>query len=263
MRVDRDVPIPLYYQIADQLRNKVQTGELKPGQQIPPERELTELFDVSRMTVHQAITYLVRLGVLTVRRGAGTFVAEPKFTHDTMRVVGFEEEVARQDGKVTSVVLENDLVEASETVQSFLNLEPGAEVYKIVRVRKAWGIPLVLETSNIPAALCPGLSDHDFSSHSLFTILREEYGLEMFRTEQFLEAVGAVEYEARLLDLEPGSPLVLFDGVTYTAADVAVEYCRAMYRGDRFQFYARSTGTDDSSPLSLRLTSHQVSHRGR
>ncbi len=257
MRIDRDVPIPLYYQIAEQIRERVRTGELLPGERIPAERELTQLFDVSRMTVHQAITYLVQLGVLTVRRGAGTYVAEPKLTHDTLRVVGFEEEVARQGGHVSSIVLEQTVLAASDAERSFLNLSRGDEVYRIVRLRQAWDTPLLLETSNIPCALCPGLIDFDFSSRSLYSVLEEEYGITLFTSDQYFEASAATDYQADLFGIETGNPMILFDGVTYAAGDVPVEYCRAVYRGDKFQFYSRGNRSDESGSLYLRLATEK------
>lgn len=257
MRIDRDVPIPLYYQIAEQVRERIHTGEWQPGDRIPAERELTELFDVSRMTVHQAITHLVQSGVLTVRRGSGTYVAEPKLTHDTLRVVGFEEEVARQGGQVSSLVLEQTVRSASDAERSFLGLTRGAEVFRIVRLRQAWDTPLLLETSTIPCTMCPGLIDFDLSARSLYSILEEEYGITMLKADQFFEASEASEYQAELFGIRPGAAMILFDGVTYSAGDVAVEYCRAVYRGDKFQFYARSDRTADSGPLYLRLATEK------
>ena len=261
MHIDRDVPIPLYYQIADQIRESIHSGELGPGDRIPSEREFTELFDVSRMTVRQAITYLVQSGVLTVRRGSGTYVAEPKLTHDTLRVVGFEKEVARQGGNVTSLVLEQSVRTASEAECSFLGLNSGNKIFRIVRLRQAWDMPLLLETSNIPYSICPGLIDFDLSARSLYAILEEEYDIMLLKADQFFEASIATQYQAELFAIEPGTPMILFDGVTYSTDDIPVEYCHAVYRGDKFQFYAHSDRNANTGPLHLRLTGEEGANR--
>lgn len=95
MALDKSSPIPLYYQLAELIRERIQSGELKPGDQLPSERDLSEQVAISRMTVRQAVAYLVREGTLVVKPGVGTFVAEPKLTYDALHLLGFTEEMIR------------------------------------------------------------------------------------------------------------------------------------------------------------------------
>src|SRR5688572_7494126 len=157
MALDKKNPIPLYYQLAEQIREQIKAGALKPGAQLPSERELSEQVAISRMTVRQAIAYLVQQGVLTVRQGVGTFVAEPKLVHDTLHLLSFTEEMMRGDGSVSSQVLEQLLVKCPAGVAAELDLVPEAPAIKIVRLRLSKGIPLLLETIFVPAGFCPGL----------------------------------------------------------------------------------------------------------
>src|SRR3712207_5275852 len=99
MMLNKHSPIPLYYQLAELLRERIRLGEFKPGDQLPSERALSEQYAISRMTARQALTFLVREGTLIARHGLGTFVAEPKLTYDTLHLLGFTEEMMHRGGK--------------------------------------------------------------------------------------------------------------------------------------------------------------------
>lgn len=261
MALDKKNPIPLYYQLAEQIREQIKAGTLKPGAQLPSERELSEQAAISRMTVRQAIAYLVQQGVLTVRQGVGTFVAEPKLVHDTLHLLSFTEEMMRGDGSVSSQVLEQLLVRCPAGVAAELELAPEAPVVKIVRLRLFKGIPLLLETIFIPAYLCPGLEHEDLAHTSLYTLMEVHYGLRLKRTRQTMEAVLANEYESELFSIQPGTPMILVEGVTYLAEERPAEYFKAIYRGDRFKFEVeshREAGVSTSPQMSVILAAEKL-----
>lgn len=236
MTLDKRHPVPLYYQLAERIRERIQTGELKLGAQLPSERELSEQAGISRMTARQAVAYLVREGVLVVKPGVGTFVAEPKLAHDALHLLSFTEEMMRQGGSATSRVLEQAIVTPPLRVVTKLNLKPDEPAVKIARLRLSAEMPLLLETIFVPAALCPGLEKEDLSTQSFYALLEQGYGLHPKRIRQTLEATIANDYEAQLFGLEPGMPMILLEGVTYLDQDRPVEYVKAIYRGDRFKF---------------------------
>jgi GntR family transcriptional regulator len=240
MALDKRNPIPLYYQLAEQLKEQIQSGKLKPGVQLPSERELSEQVGISRMTVRQAIAYLVRDGALVVKQGIGTFVAEPKLAHDTLHLLGFTEDIIRRGGVVMSRVLEQATVIPPASVAIGLNLEPEEMAVKIVRLRLSGEMPLLLETVFIPVALCPGLEYEDMATKSLYALLEQVYGLRLIRARQTLEATTANDYESELFGIEPGTAMILLEGVTYLEQDRPVEYFKAIYRGDRFKFELES-----------------------
>ncbi len=245
MRIDRSSPLPLYYQLAEWLKEQVQTGALSPGEQLPSERELGEQAGISRMTARQAVSYLVRQGVLEVKPGVGTFVVEPKLTHDPLHLLGFSNEIIGQGGAPSSRVLEQLLITPPAAIAKGLQLAPGATVVKIARLRLSQGIPLLLETVFLPAERCPGLESMDLRDQSLYRLLAETYGLYPVHTQQTLEATLANEYEARLFELARGVAMILLEGVTYGESDQPIEYFKAIYRGDRFKF-ALENRTDHS-----------------
>ena len=131
MALNKHSPIPLYYQLAELIKEQIRFGELKPGDQIPAERLLSEQHGISRMTTRQAVAYLVREGALVARHGLGTFVAEPKLTHDALHLLGFTEEIMHRGGQVVSHVLEQVAVPAPTRVEAELRLASGEHAVTI------------------------------------------------------------------------------------------------------------------------------------
>lgn len=249
--LSKSSPIPLYYQLAELIRERIRSGELVPGDQLPPERELAEQTGISRMTARQAVAHLVRNGSLVVKPGVGTFVAEPKLAYDALHLLGFTEETARQGELVGSQVLEQAVVTAPPSIAHRLGLSTLKSVVKLVRLRSSGNVPLLLETSFLPAELCPGLESEDLEQNSLYVLLEMRYGLQLKRALQTLEAATANEYECELFQIQPGTPMLLLEGVTYTVDNRSVEYFKAVYRGDRLKFEVEShreaNGRDVSS----------------
>jgi GntR family transcriptional regulator len=120
--------VPLYYQLAELLGAQIRRGDLPPGSQLPPERELSEQYGISRMTVRQALACLVADGSLTVHQGLGTFVAEPKLTANPVHLLSFTEAMIAKGAAPSSRVLEQRLVIPPEGVARGLELAPPAEV---------------------------------------------------------------------------------------------------------------------------------------
>jgi GntR family transcriptional regulator len=250
MKLNKESPIPLYYQLAERLREQIVTGELPPGAQLPAERELSDQAAISRMTARQAVAYLVRQGVLEVRPGIGTFVAAPKLTYDALHLLGFTEETMRQGGTVQSHVLEQIVLTPSPRVATGLQLTAGQQVVKITRLRLVQAMPLLLETVYLPTALCPGLEDVDLTVQSLYGLLEERYHLHLTRAWQTFESTIANDYEAELFGVPPGSGMILLEGVTFAKDERPVEYFKAIYRGDRFKFAVESQRSDWSNGAS-------------
>lgn len=235
MQLDKNSPIPLYYQLAEHLRAQIESGELKPGDQVAPEREMSEQAGISRMTVRQAIAYLVQQGVLLAQVGRGTFVAEPKLSFDAAHVLGFSERLMLHGMQIRSQVLEQTVLIAPPSVAARLQLKSHAKVIKVVRLRLHQALPLALETVYLPVALCPNLEKQDLQKQSLYKVLETKYRLRFEGVEQSVEAVIANDYEAELFGVQTCTPLILLEGVTYTVPNRATEFFKAVFRGDRFK----------------------------
>lgn len=238
--LNKKSPIPLYYQIADRIREDILANKLPPGSQLPSERELTERMGVSRMTTRQAVAYLVREGLLDVRPGVGTFVTEPKLIYNARHLLGFTEEMAKQGETVSSQIIEQTLTTPSPHIAKELHLTENDHVVKLLLLRKANDTPVLLETIHLPASLCPGLENIDLRRQSLYTLLQDRYDLTLSHARQTFEATRASEYEQTLFAMPSDTVMILLEGVTYDTDERPIESFRAVYRGDRFKFTIES-----------------------
>ena len=245
---DRRSPVPLYYQLAAAIRESIRAGVLAPGAQLPAERELAERTGISRMTARQALADLARGGDVSVKHGVGTFVAEPKLTHDALHLLGFTEEMERVGGSVSSRVLEQELAQAPPAIAVALDLQDGDETVRIVRLRSAAATPLLLETSWIPRSRCPGLEHEDLAHQSLYSLLEVRYGHRPRAARQTIEATSASAFESELLDIAEGSPMLRLEGVTTTDRGTPIEWFQAIYRADRVKIAVE--GAREFQPLA-------------
>jgi GntR family transcriptional regulator len=232
--IDKTSPIPLYYQLAEDIREQIASGRLTPGDQLAPERELAELHGISRMTVRQALQQLIREEVLVARQGLGTFVAEPKVTYDPLHVLGFTDEMMRRGANASSRVIEQALVVAPSGVRARLNLPDGARTVKITRLRLSGATPMLLETVYLPEARFDGLERADLSQQSLYQLMRERFDVQPSGAQHTFTASPATDYEVKLFGVTPLAPMIVLQGVTYDQSDQPIEDFKAVYRGDRF-----------------------------
>ncbi len=224
-----------YVQIEEELTERIRAGKLRPGDRIPPERELAEQMHVSRMTVRQALGRLADRGLLVREQGRGTFVSEPKLVQSLSRLSGFYDQMISQGIVPTSRLLSGEQILASTALAQVLDLRIGEPLYKVVRLRLGGGVPLALETSFFPARLVPGLLEQDLERNSIYRLM-ERYDARPVRAVQSLEPVPARDQDAELLEIPAGSPVMLVERTSWDARDRAVEYAKDIYRGDRSRF---------------------------
>ncbi len=238
MRLKRQAPTPLYVQLKDSLVAEITTGRYRSNQQLPSERELCERFKVSRMTVRQAITELVREGVVYARVGKGTFVSDPKINQELRTLTGFSQEMQARGGKPTSRVLEAKIIPATAHLAQVLRVTAKTELVLLSRLRMSNGIPRAIETAHLPHGLCPNLLRFNFAAESLYRVLEDEYGLRLVRAEQTIEAGLAGPIELELLQITPPAAILKMERLTFTNREAPVEYVVSTYRGDQYKFRA-------------------------
>jgi GntR family transcriptional regulator len=236
--IDRASPLPYYVQLKATLIEGIESGRWKPGDRIPSEPELCEMFGVSRTVVRQALKDMTYQGLVTREKGRGTFVAEPKISSGSLvhSLVGFYEDMAERGQAPVTQVLEQVIEPASTRLMTALRIEETAPVIKLVRLRFVEDEPIVLVTSYLPYDLCPKLVQADLSDRSLYAFLKAEYGLSVASGRRRIEAVAAGETEARWLQVEEGSPLLKLDSVSYLGDGTPLEYFHGVFRGDRSRF---------------------------
>ncbi len=234
--IDKNSPIPAYYQIMGHLREKIAAGDYPVNSTLPPERELVEMYQVSRMTVRQAIAELVNEGILVRRKGIGTFVAPPKLEQHLSSLTSFTEDMAQRGMKAGGRILSFKEIVPDSTIRKILNVNAQDTVFESVRLRLADEEPMALETTTLIASLCPGLKREDLENQSLYKLLTERWGLQLEYATQSLEPILAPPHEAALLHVAPGAPLLLMHRVTHDQSGRVFEHVKSLYRGDRYKF---------------------------
>lgn len=235
--IDFDSHIPYYIQLIEALKEKISLGEWKVGDQLPSEPELCEIYGVSRTVIRQALREIELEGLITRRKGKGTFIAEPKISESlAQKLTGFYQDMVERGLKPVTKVLRHEIVPASKKIADYLEIEPSTLVYEITRLRNVNEEPILLVTTYLPYELCPQLEDTDIRDRSLYAFLEEECGIFIAYGRRFIEAVLANETEARLLEIDVGAPLILLNSVSYLEDGTPIEYYHALHRGDRSRF---------------------------
>jgi GntR family transcriptional regulator len=235
----RHGPLPRYYQLKEIIREKVRAGAWPPGEPIPSERELSEQYGISRMTVRQSVSELVNEGLLFREQGRGTFVERPKIAQQLLRLTGFTEDIGARQQLPGARVLEAEMWPCDETVAARLRIKPGQPVFHLRRLRLADAEPLALETSIISFIGCERLLDEDLEHDSLYRLLEATYHQPLLEAEQEVEAGLAGTHEAEALGIAPGEPVLLTRRLTFTDRQRPIEYATSVYRGDKYTFCAR------------------------
>ncbi|WP_199409475.1 GntR family transcriptional regulator [Collinsella sp. TF05-9AC] len=226
----------LYDQIKDDLLAKIKNGTYAVGEAIPSEMQLCDMYGVSRSTIRQAMQALVSEGYLEKRRRRGTVVTLPKVDQTfAMRIMSFEDEMKRAGRVPRTKVLTFKRVKATTEIAGKLELEPGEDVYKLVRLRYADDTPNVFVESYIPCKPYQDFDAVDFEETSLYFAMSES-GNPVERARRHLEVSKADVTTAALLDIEEGDPLIIFQTVARDALDSPVEYSLATYRGESNSF---------------------------
>ena len=184
--IDHASPVPKYFQLREILLDLVET-ELGVDQAIPSERELSQRYGLSRMTVRQAVDHLVSEGRLYRVQGKGTFVARPKIEMP-LRLASFTEDMQARGLVPGSRDLDRRTAPASAHLARALGIEPGDAVHVIERLRTADGLPMAVERSHIPRAVAPGLADESLADRSLYDLLAQKFGVLLDSGEQTIEA---------------------------------------------------------------------------
>ena len=234
--ISRRPAIAAYRQIEEEIAARIESGVIAPGEQIPPEREFCEQLGVSRMTVRQALGRLEQRGHVVRQQGRGTFAAQPKLRQDATILRGFFAEMVGQGMVPSSRLLSAEERVAPVSLAQALELRLGETVYTVVRVRYANAVPVVVERSSFPARIVPGLLDMELERSSVYRILEESFDARPVRATQSMEAIPAESWEADLLDVPPGSPLMLVLRTAWDEQGRAVEHARDVYRADRSRF---------------------------
>ena len=231
----RGAALPLYQQLKTAILREIQDGRWRPGERLPTEDALIKRFHVSKITVRQALRELAEMGYIRREQGRGTFVLHPPLEEGPRALTSFTGEMRGHGRVATSKVIAQDVVAVPPDIASRLEIAPGAQVFRLQRLRLADGEPMGLQTAYIPMALVPGIDLMSFIDASLYEVLASRYSLRPASAREAHRAVPVPEDAATLLRVPAGSPALSAERLTTLADGRPLEYVHSIMRGDRYK----------------------------
>lgn len=229
--LNRESPVPLYFQLAQHLEADILSGKLKPGDRLENEIKIAEELGLSRPTVRSAFRYLVEKELVQRRQGHGTVVTAGKVIR-AVRLSSLFDDLVETGKCPTTKVLHNEFVRASELVKQALGVADDGLVIYLERLRYGDGEPIALMHNYLPSSLVT-LNSELLEEHGFYELLRASR-IYPARAVQRISAKNASAMEARLLDERKGAALLTVERTTYDERDVVIEFAQHVYRASRY-----------------------------
>jgi GntR family transcriptional regulator len=266
-RINRDSPLPVYFQIALDIRRRLAAGEWTTGQRIAPELALAGEYDVSRVTIRQALAELVKDDLLERHRGSGTYVRHHQrpLVYDLNFTVGAVATRLRESGfDNRAEIMEVGVIRtASAELRERLEVgEDGAVVFMVRRVIINEEAAAIYR-SWFAAELVPELERSPRLDESLSEVLAEDYGLVPVRSENELEVVRSTREEAALLGTSGDVPLLVVTATTFLADSRPLEYSQIVWLGDRVRFHVTAYDAETTARQDVRTPAAEAPKRAR
>jgi GntR family transcriptional regulator len=223
----------IYLEIRNYMIRQIEKGILNPGDKIPSERELVELFKVSRMTVRHAIDQLVNDGILVRMVGKGTYVSSERLSTSLNILKSFSEDIIASGHRPSAKLIGIERTVASESIASILRIAKSQEVIKVERLRLVDDLEMAITTSFFPVSRALPIDELDFSATSIYNQI-ESLGLRIEKAEETVTAQAADRRTAGFLRVKENSPLLMIMRLTLISNNVPIEYMEGLFRPDRY-----------------------------
>jgi GntR family transcriptional regulator len=237
MPMSNRIRVPAYRRIQGTIRQRIESGNLRPGDVVPSERDLARTHQVSLMTARHALASMERDGIVERRRGVGTFVSTPKIHFN--RLMSYTEQMASRSLTAGSKVLFAKILDNEPEATARLSLPPKSRIIKLERLRHAAGEPFALETCHLSAAQFPGFLEDPLGRESLFATLERDYKVEIGYADEEVDATAADPRTAELLGVPRREPLLRIRQVIYSTKGKVILYVLGLYRSDRHNLVIR------------------------
>ena len=226
-KIDKKLDVPMYLQVHETIRDMIEDGELKEGDVLMSERDISEFLGVSRMTVNKAITKLVDEGHI-VRQRTGTTVAKKRPITRYGNLDGLTEMKKKQGKELSNKLISFEEIELPKWLKRELSTT-NERGYKIKRVRYVDEVPLVLETAYLNKQMFLGLTLEMIEVSSMYELYATKYGHQVSRAEQVIRPVYLKGEEAKLLDQKNGDLALLIKRHSYTENEEVLEYTESIF----------------------------------
>lgn len=233
-KLDSGSFVPYYAQIVDHIRSLVTKAQLREGQVFCSEGDIARVLGISKMPVRQAFQKLRSEGLLIIAKGKKPIVGSGRVPWNFQQLRGFSEEMRRRGLVPAARLLSLHLQDPELAVAQALKLTPGEQVYSVKRLRLVNDEPVAVVTSFLPARIFVGIDKQDLEKRSLYEIFERTYDRRLHWAEEVIGAVTANADDARILQADEGSPVLLIKETTYDSQDIPIEFSVSLLRGDRY-----------------------------
>ena len=235
--IDRSTPVPMYYQLKKIILDLIHDGSLGVEDMIPTEKELSEMFQLSRTTVRQAIMELTQEGYLYRIKSKGTFVARPKDNQSfIMRLESFDDHIRRLGKEPRTEILSCNIVPMPANVAAVMRCPAKSNAIELWRLRFADNEPVTLTHTYLPYEKCSHMLTENRDLRQLYASMAASEDTHIVKVVQILEAVLADTRDAEHLQIRKGAPIQLINIIGYNRDDIPLEYTISRFRGDRHKF---------------------------
>lgn len=233
--MDKTTKVPLYLQLVEELIYKIENKEYEENDKLPSERELCEIYSLSRITVRNALQELERDGYIYKLHGKGTFVSSRSYKQNLVKLYSFTEEMKKIGKTPFTKVLSFNTIKADRRYASKLKISPGEEIYEIKRLRLADDEPLMYETSYIPSNKFPDLKRIELETTPMYEIFSNKYGVSVSKAIEQFSATNLREEEAKHLNYDTSRPAMLIKRYAYQNEEI-IEYTVSVLSGQKFYY---------------------------
>lgn len=227
--------IPLYLQISNKILDNIKNGVYHENSLLPSERELCQLFHVSRATIRQALISLEGMGNIYKIHGKGTFVKPKSYVQDLSGFYSFSQEIKKYNAKINNDIIDCETININEKLSMKLNRQINDSFYKITRLRSANNVPLMIEITYLPKSRFYIIDMGKLQEISLYDYLFKYYNVSIEKAVETLKPCLPKPNECNLLDISAKTPCTLLERFSYEGTEI-VEYTVSVIRGDKYTF---------------------------
>ena len=235
VEIDKNSRVPVYVQVMNMFIRQIEEGNLAEKEKLPTERELCQLYGISRSTVRQVFHELEKDGYVTIIKGRGAFVSQARLHQEMSGFYSFTQDMKKLGKTISTILIDFSQVPCDERISKKMKCKPGENILRFTRVRYADQDPMLIVKTHLLGTRFKNFDHRRLISESLYDMLGNTYNVVFSKGRETLQSVIARGDEASLLEIPPGAPCMKIDRYTYEK-DSIIEYAVAIARGDKFQY---------------------------
>lgn len=233
--INKNSPLPLYYQLKENILKALKNKEFKVGERLPAERELAEYHNISRMTVKKAIDILVDNGYLIRKQGSGTYVNDYQASYSISPLMSFSQEMEKKNLNYSSQILSFKKIQ-NKKIAAKMNLKVETKLLQLERLRLIEKKPFLLENTFLEFKKFKDLKQDELANNSLFKIIKNKYNIELIKAEAEVEAMIFNQKISKKMKIEEGLLGLYFEQISENKNKEIIEFTSAYYRSNNYKF---------------------------